>query len=185
MIAPVRVERAAAALRRRQHVAPVARQHARRRAVVGAEDHRLHAAREHRHPGAAGAHRGRQGRQRRAVRRQRRQQRFPRRQRARQQAGQSAAPHEALQAARLVEVQAGGGGAQHARAPEQHAEVQPAERAPGGAAGALALDLGLGRLDQAPVGHAGRAYGLARPAVEAEREVLDRRVAEADPALGQ
>src|SRR6266478_5204629 len=78
---------------------------------------------------------------------------------------------------------AGAGQPQQARMTQEEVEVHPAERAAQRTAGALLLDLRLRGLDQAAVRHAGRAHGLARAAVEAEREVLHGRVGQADPPL--
>ena len=97
------------------------------------------------------------------------------------------APDERLQPARLVEAQrrrrrgrAGADG--RASSPKFSQRNSAAHRAP---PGRCALDLGLGRLDQPPVGHAGGTHGLARAAVEAQRQMLDGRIAEADPPFGE
>src|SRR5439155_26605387 len=71
------------------------------------------------------------------------------------------------------------------RMPEEESEVQPSEDPPARPTRAHTLDLGLGGLDQPSVRHAGGAHGLARAAIEAERQMLDRRVAETHAALGE
>src|SRR5437899_11280541 len=68
---------------------------------------------------------------------------------------------------------------------EDHPEVQPTKRPPHQAARTLKLDLGLGRLDQPSVGHARGAHGLARAAIETEREMFGDRVGQGGAALGQ
>src|SRR3989442_361525 len=86
--------------------------------------------------------------------------------------------HESLEPDALVEAQRRHHQRERPRRREEQPEVQPSDGPPHGAAGALALDLRPRRLDEPTVGNAGRADGLARPTVEAEREVRDGRVRE-------
>jgi hypothetical protein len=188
MQAAVGVEGAAAALvPRHHHVAGVLREHGRSRAVHPAEHHLLHAAGEHRHARPAPTLGRDQRGQRRALRRrpERRQQRLPRGERAGQEPKEPARPGQTLEPAHLIRAQARGHEREHSRMTQEQPEVDPAERAPHRAPGTLALDLGTGGFDEPAVRYSGRADGLARPAVETEREVPDRRIREADPALGQ
>ena len=180
------MQRAAAALPARNHdLVAVLREHGRGRAVVRPEDRLLHASGEERHPSAAGARRGNLLRQRRPVGRrwQRGQERLPRRERARQDPQEPARAHEPLEPCDLVETQRRRHQRERPRRREEQPEVQPSDGSPHGAARALALDLRPRRLDEPAVGNAGRADGLARPTVEAERQMLDGRVREVDAPL--
>jgi len=68
---------------------------------------------------------------------------------------------------------------------EEEPEVEPAEQPARRRAGLLALDLGLGRFDEPPVRDPGRTHRLAGTAIEAEREMAHRRVAERDAPLSE
>src|SRR3989442_4815906 len=68
---------------------------------------------------------------------------------------------------------------------QEHPEVEPAKRAPHETARTLALDLGLRGLDQPSIRHAGRTDGLARAAIEAERQMLGDRIGQRDTTLGE
>jgi len=138
---------------------------ARRRPVVGAEDHRLDAAREQGDPRPPRTLRP-------DVRRQRRAPRDagaatagapPTLERPRQELDEAAPSDERLETAHLVESQGRGGQRQRAWVTEQEAEVEPAEEAACGRARPCVLDLGLRRLDEPAVGHpAGQTVSQAR-----------------------
>ena len=165
----------------------VARQDARGRPVVRAEDGLLDAPGEEPHPPASRAlGRGHLG-QRRPVRRGRQlgQQRLPVPERCGQECEQPGSAHQAAQAARLIEAQPPRGQPQEARAREQQREVHPAEEPAQRAARPLALDLRARRLDELAVGHARGTHGLAGAAAEAEIQVRGGGVGQGDASLGQ
>jgi hypothetical protein len=154
---------------------------------VGAEDHGLDAAGEQGHARAGlSVRRDRRGKRRAGSRVGHGWgERLPHGQGAGQEAHQAGDPRQSPQSRGLIDAEKGGGEPEHGRPSEQHAEIQGAEEATDHSPRSLVLDLGLGRLDEAPVRHAGRTHGLARPAIEAERQVANGRIRQADPALGE
>src|SRR5262249_26318791 len=71
------------------------------------------------------------------------------------------------------------------RRAEETAEVQPPKRPPQPAAGALPFDFGFRGLDQPAVRNAGGAHRLARATIEAQGQVTDRGIRQADAAFGE
>ena len=117
---------------------------------------------------------------------ERRQERLRRREGRREQPQEPARPDEALEPAPLVEAQRTGDQAQEGRSGQEAVERGAPHQAPQRRARAPRLQLGAARLDQVAVGHPRGARALARPAPEAEREMLGRRVVrERDPAVGE
>ena len=186
--ARVGVERPAATLGARdRHLRPLPRETPDRRLVVRAEDRVLHAAVQQPHALASGAARGDHLGQRTSAtrRRQRREERLRRREARRKEPEEAACPDEALEPAPLVGSKRRGDQTEQGRAGQQAVEGgaphQPTERRPG----ALGFELGPPRLDEVAVGDPGRARALARPAAEAEGQVLGRGLAQRDPPVGQ
>ena len=167
----------------------LARETAERRLVVRAEDRVLDAAVEEAHARAPRPLRGHDLRQRGPPRPPGAAAgaRPPRRARpGREQAQDAARPDQALEPAPLVDAAAPGDqGAEQRRSRQEPRERDAAHEAAPDRAGAPGLHLRPPRLDQVAVGHPGRAGALARPAAEAEREVLGHRVIEVDAPVGE
>src|SRR5439155_17519817 len=90
---------------------------------------------------------------------------------------------EGLETTGLIEAKPGGGQPEEPWMAQEQTEVEPAEEAADGRARPSALHLGLRGLDEPTVGHARRADGLTRAAVEAEREMARHAIRERDPPL--
>src|SRR5207247_6540493 len=186
VISAVGVERSAASLALgHDDVAAVLREHARGCTVVVAEDDRLDAASEQRHAGPPRPRGGDERRQRCSLRPrgQRREQRLPRAEGPRERPHDAAPADEGLETTGLIEAKPGGGQPEEPWMAQEQTEVEPAEEAADGRARPSALHLGLRGLDEPTVGHARRADGLTRAAVEAEREMARHAVRERDPPL--
>jgi hypothetical protein len=97
-----------------------------------------------------------------------REQRLPRREDSRKQLEEAGGVDQPLEPTQLIEPEPGDSEPQQARAREKEGEAHPAEQSAEWAAGTLALDPGLGRLDELAIGHTGRAHGLAGAAIQAE-----------------
>ena len=187
-LAGVRVERAAAALGpRHPHLEPLPREAADRGLVVRAEHRVLHAALEEPDPAA---HRplGRDHLGQRAPapgRRERREERLRGSEGRREEPQHAARPDEPLEPAPLVEAERASDRAEERGARQEHVERraphQPSQRRPR----ALRLELRAPRLDQVAVLDTRGTRALARPAAEAERQMLGRGVGEPDAAVGE